>query len=73
MRMASISRAKSEPTFVDFAYVAFTVGMIYQVSDTTFTSTRFRRVVLGHALLSFLFGTAIIAISINFIAGVGGN
>lgn len=59
-----------QPTFVDFAYVAFTIGMTYQVSDTTFTSTRFRRVALRHALLSFVFGMAIIAISINFIAGL---
>ena len=45
--------------------------MTYQVSDTTFTSTRFRRAALGHALLSFVFGMAIIAISINFVAGLG--
>ncbi len=63
--------SKAKPTFVDFAYVAFTVGMTYQVSDTTFTSTRFRAVALRHALLSFLFGTAIIATSINFLASLG--
>ncbi len=63
--------SKQEPSFADFAYVAFTIGMTYQVSDTTFTSTRFRRVALGHALLSFVFGVAIIATSINFVAGLG--
>lgn len=62
---------KREPTFADFAYLAFTIGMTYQVSDTTFTSTRFRRTALKHALLSFLFGTAIIATSINFLASLG--
>lgn len=59
-----------QPTFIDFAYVAFTIGMTYQVSDTTFTSTRFRRIALRHALLSFVFGTAIIATSINFLASL---
>ncbi len=59
-----------DPTFVDFAYIAFTMGMTYQVSDTAFTSTRFRKVALTHALLSFVFGTAIIATTINFLASL---
>lgn len=62
---------KQPPAFSDFAYLAFTLGMTYQVSDTTFTSSRFRAVALRHALLSFLFGTAIIATSINFLASLG--
>jgi uncharacterized membrane protein len=56
------------PTFVDFAYVAFTVGMTYQVSDTNITSREMRRLALQHALLSFLFGTFILAVTINAIA-----
>ncbi len=63
--------SKEKPAFIDFAYVAYTVGMTYQVSDTTFTSTRFRRAALHHALLSFVFGVAIIAVSINFVASLG--
>lgn len=60
-----------EPTFDDFAYLAFTLGMTYQVSDTTFVRTEFRRVALRHALLSFMFGVVIIAVSINFLASLG--
>lgn len=59
-----------QPSFSDFAYLAFTIGMTYQVSDTTLTTTTFRKVALGHALLSFVFGTAIIATTINFIASL---
>jgi hypothetical protein len=40
------------PTYRDFAYVAFTIGMCYQVSGTTGRDRRTRRTVLSHALLS---------------------
>jgi uncharacterized membrane protein len=58
------------PTFVDFAYVAFTVGMTYQVSDTDLSNRRMRRTALRHALLSFVFGTFILATMINAVAGL---
>ncbi|HEY1484757.1 MAG TPA: DUF1345 domain-containing protein [Micromonosporaceae bacterium] len=58
------------PGYMDFAYVAFTVGMTYQVSDTNLTSTPIRRAALRHALLSFLYGTVIIATTINIVAGL---
>ncbi|MFZ1812235.1 MAG: DUF1345 domain-containing protein [Candidatus Saccharimonadales bacterium] len=61
---------QAKPRFIDFAYLAYTLGMTYQVSDTTFTHSRFRSVALRHALLSFMFGTAIIATTINFIASL---
>lgn len=57
------------PDYRDFAYLAFTIGMTYQVSDTGLRRKRFRRTVLGHALLSYLFGTVIIATLINTVAG----
>jgi uncharacterized membrane protein len=40
------------PTYRDFAYVAFTIGMCYQVSDTTVGDRRIRGTVLSHAFLS---------------------
>ena len=58
------------PTYRDFAYVAFTIGMCYQVSDTTVRDPRIRRTVLSHALLSYLFGVAIVGGSVNLIAGL---
>jgi uncharacterized membrane protein len=57
------------PTFADFAYLAFTVGMTYQVSDTSFTTRQMRRHALSHAVLSFLFGTFILAVTVNVVAG----
>ena len=59
------------PKYSDFAYVAFTIGMTFQISDNNFQSNEFRRVALRHALLSYLFGTVILASVINFIAGLG--
>lgn len=59
-----------DPTFWDFAYVAFTVGMTYQISDTNLRTSRMRKLALQHALLSFIFGTAIIATTINLVAGL---
>jgi uncharacterized membrane protein len=58
------------PTYRDFAYVAFTIGMCYQVSDTTVRNRRIRRTVLSHALLSYVFGVAIVGGSVNLIAGL---
>lgn len=59
------------PQYSDFAYIAFTIGMTFQVSDNDFTTSEFRRVVLRHALLSYLFGAVILASAINLIVGLG--
>ncbi len=56
------------PRYSDFAYVAFTVGMSFAISDTDLASWRMRRHALRHALLSYLFGTVIIALIINITA-----
>jgi len=59
-----------KPVFGDFVYLAFTIGMTYQVSDTTISASDIRRVALGHALISFVFGVAIIATTINFLVSL---
>lgn len=59
-----------EPDYRDFAYLAFTIGMTFQVSDTAVTERAMRRTVLRHALLSYLFGVVIIAATINVVAGL---
>jgi uncharacterized membrane protein len=61
---------QEQPTYRDFAYVAFTIGMCYQVSDTTVRDRRIRGTVLSHAFLSYLFGVVIVAGSVNLIAGL---
>lgn len=58
------------PDYGDFAYLAFTVGMTYQVSDTEITDRAIRRALLRHSALSYLFGTAIIASTISVLAGL---
>jgi uncharacterized membrane protein len=59
------------PRFRDFAYLAFTVGMTFQVSDTEICLTSIRASVLRHALLSYLLGAVVLAVTINLIAGLG--
>jgi uncharacterized membrane protein len=58
------------PSYADFAYLAFTIGMTYQVSDTDLQTKPIRRTALRHALLSYLFGAIIIAVTINLLAGL---
>jgi uncharacterized membrane protein len=59
------------PCYRDFAYMAITVGMTFQVADTDLHTTSLRAAVLRHALLSYLFGAVILAATINLIAGLG--
>jgi uncharacterized membrane protein len=61
---------KVRPPYTDFAYLAFTIGMTFQVSDTDLQSVEFRRLALRHALLSYLFGAVILAATINLVAGL---
>jgi len=56
------------PNYVDFAYVALTIGLTFQVSDTDLSSKSMRRTALHHALLSYLFGAVIVALTINVVA-----
>ena len=60
---------KSEdPDYHDFAYLAFTIGMTFQVADTDITTNAMRRLILRHALLAYLFGAVILATTINVTA-----
>jgi uncharacterized membrane protein len=61
---------KEPPDYRDFAYVALTIGMTFQVSDTELNQKRLRRTAIRHALLSYLFGTVIVAVSINVVASL---
>jgi uncharacterized membrane protein len=59
-----------QPQYTDFAYLALTIGMTFQVSDSEVTSKVMRKTVLRQALLAYLFGVVIIAIMINLVAGL---
>jgi uncharacterized membrane protein len=58
------------PQYTDFAYLATSLGMTYQVSDTALENHRIRAEALKHSLLSYLFGTVILAATINVVIGL---
>jgi uncharacterized membrane protein len=66
----AIDFGDSQPDFRDFAYLAFTIGMTYQISDTTLRDPRMRRAVLGHAVLSYGFGVVIVGGTVSAIVGL---
>jgi uncharacterized membrane protein len=61
------------PAYVDFAYLAFTLGMTYQVSDTNLQTRAIRTTALRHALLSYVLGAVVLATVVNLVAGLGSS
>lgn len=61
-------RNEKEPDYLDFAYMSFGIGMAAQVADIDITSREMRHWVTFHALLSFMFNTVIVALTITAIA-----
>ncbi len=55
------------PQYTDFAYLATSLGMTYQVSDTALQNHGIRAEALKHSLLSYLFGTVILATTISLV------
>lgn len=60
-----------DPSYPDFAYVGFTIGMTFRASDTDIGKSTVRAKILRHALLSFMFGAVILAVTVNLLAGLG--
>lgn len=56
-----------DPTYWDFAYFAFVLGMTFQVSDVSITSRTLRRVALIHSLIAFWFNLAVIALTVSLV------
>ena len=61
---------ETAPDFLDFVYFSFIIGMTFQVSDVEISSRAIRRLAIVHALISFAFNTAIVALSINVVSGL---
>ena len=59
-----------QPDYIDFLYFSVVIGMTFQVSDVQITARRLRRIALLHGLISFLFNTVIVALTVNIAAGV---
>jgi uncharacterized membrane protein len=58
------------PTYMDFVYFSFTIGMTFQVSDVQITDPALRVLALTHAVISFFYATGILALTINMVAGL---
>ncbi|MGC8478140.1 MAG: DUF1345 domain-containing protein, partial [Acetobacteraceae bacterium] len=58
------------PDYMDFLYFSLVLGMTFQVSDVQITGRNLRRLALLHGLLSFLFNTVILALTVNIAAGL---
>ena len=59
-----------QPDYLDFLYFSIVIGMTFQVSDVQIKSRRLRRLATLHGLLSFLFNTVIVALTVNIAAGL---
>ncbi|MGI3785199.1 MAG: DUF1345 domain-containing protein [Janthinobacterium lividum] len=66
------NRAGYWPTYADFTYFSYNLGMTFQVSDTSVSDPQIRRLVLHHSLLSYFFSTGITASVINVVVGLVG-
>jgi len=60
------------PDYLDFAYFSYVIGMTFQVSDIEISDRKIRRLALLHGMLSFLFNTVIVALTINVIVDLKG-
>jgi uncharacterized membrane protein len=60
------------PQYTDFTYISFTVGMSFAISDTDLRTTAMRKAAQVQGLLAYLFGTVVVALLVNLIAGLAG-
>jgi uncharacterized membrane protein len=61
---------KKPPRYADFAYLSFTIGMTFQVSDTDLKTDAIRYTALRQALLSYVLGAIVLATVINLVSGL---
>lgn len=59
-----------EPDNWDFLHFAVVIGVASQTADVAFTAKRLRRIGTVHSLVSFAFNTAVLALTINLLAGL---
>ncbi len=61
---------RQTPVYVDFLYFSFTVGATSQTSDVALLTTEMRGLVLMHGVVSFLFNTTLLALTVNIAASL---
>ena len=52
----------AEPTFSDFLYISYSIGLTYSMTDCSIKDSSVRRVVIIHCLSSFLFASTVLSI-----------
>jgi uncharacterized membrane protein len=63
-------RSEKLPDYWDFLYFATSIGAASQTSDVSIRTKKLRRLVTVHAVISFFFNTAVLALSINLAATI---
>jgi uncharacterized membrane protein len=58
------------PDYHDFFYLAWTIGMTFQVSDTNLETKAIRRTAIRQALLCFVFVAVLLSVTINVVASL---
>jgi uncharacterized membrane protein len=58
------------PDYWDFLYFSLVIGMTSQVSDVAVTSSKVRRMVAGHGVVSFIFNATLLALTVNIAASL---
>jgi len=61
---------QSSPTYGDFLYFAFTMGMTFQTSDVQIADSAMRRLAVIHGVVAFFYTTGVLALTINLVAGL---
>jgi uncharacterized membrane protein len=57
----------------DFVYFSFVIGMTAQVSDVGITDKAIRRTATVHGIISFIYNTALLALTVNIAASAISN
>ena len=58
------------PSYADFVYFSFIIGVATQTAEVAVCSPLMRRIALLHGVMSFFFNTIIVALTINIAAGL---
>ena len=59
-----------QPDYWDFVHFAVIIGVASQTADISFTRKPLRRIGTVHGVLSFVFNTVVLALTINLLAGL---
>jgi uncharacterized membrane protein len=59
-----------QPDYFDFLYAAAIIGTSGQTADVSFNTSSSRRIAMVHSVLAFFFNTIVLALTINFAAGL---